>query len=63
MAVLFINIKTAFDSVDREILIKCIRKKRLREGLVVRCKEMLKETMSKVRVGEKRGKDFGQVKG
>lgn len=49
--------KAAFDSVNGKILLESIRKKGIREGLVVRCEEMLK--MRRVRVRKKRGRDFG----
>jgi len=47
MVVTFVDMKAAFDSVDREILIRMMRRKEIRESLVVRCEEMLEETMSK----------------
>lgn len=44
--------------MDRGILVQGIRKRGIREGLVVRCEEVLKKTVCRVRVGEV---DFGQV--
>lgn len=43
----FIDIKVVFDSVDKEILIRSMRKRRLREDLVVRCEKILEETVRK----------------
>lgn len=61
MVMMFVDMKAAFDSMDREILLKNKERKReMKEDLVVRCEEVLKETMSRVRVGEE---DFGQVGG
>lgn len=37
--------------MDRERLVKAMRKKGVREGLVARCEDMLRETRSRVRVG------------
>lgn len=50
--------------MDREILLKDNERKReMKEDLVVRCKEVLKETMSSVRVREEKGEDFEQIGG
>lgn len=43
----FIDIKVVFDSVDKEILIRSMRKRGLKEGLVVRCEKILEETVRK----------------
>ncbi|XP_071577718.1 uncharacterized protein [Temnothorax nylanderi] len=50
MVVLFVDLKAAFDSVDRRILMEAIRKSGVREGLVMRCKELLGKTVCRVRV-------------
>jgi len=63
MVVTFVDMKAAFDSVDREILIQMMRKKKVRESLVVRCEEMLEETMIKVRVGDREGEIFWTGRG
>lgn len=64
MVMMFVDMKAAFDSMDREILLKDIERKReMKENLVVRCEEVLKETMSRVRVGEEKGEDFEQIGG
>lgn len=54
----FIDLKAAFDSVDREILINAIRERGIKEGLVHRCEYILRETKSKVRVWDRMGKNF-----
>ena len=63
MLVLFVDMKAAFDSVDREVLARSMRKAGIREGLVKRCVEVLRETKSKMRVGEKEGESFWTSKG
>ncbi|CAK9801077.1 Retrovirus-related Pol polyprotein from type-1 retrotransposable element R2 (Fragment) [Anthophora plagiata] len=63
MWVLFVDLKAAFDSVDREVLIESMRNAGVREGLVRRCGEVLRETRGKVRVGKKEGNSFWTVKG
>lgn len=39
MAALFVDLKAAFDSVDRKILVKTMRERGIREGLIVRIEE------------------------
>jgi len=63
MVVTFVDMKAAFDSVDREILIQMMRKKEVRESLVVRCEIMLEETMSKVGVEDREGEIFWTSRG
>lgn len=40
MIALFIDLKAAFDTVDRGVLIEAMRKEGIREGLVKRTEEM-----------------------
>lgn len=54
MVVLFVDLRAAFDTVDREILWKTMRERAIREELVRRCEDMLKETRNRVRIGEER---------
>jgi len=63
MVVLFVDLKTAFDSVDREKLIEAMRERGVREGLVRRCEEVLKETVSRVSVGDREEERFWTGKG
>lgn len=58
MVVLFVDLKTAFDSVDRGVLVKEMKARRIREGLIRRIEEVVRETKSRVRVGEKLGDSF-----
>lgn len=58
MVILFVDLKAAFDSVDREVLGRTMREREVREGLVRRCEEVLMETVGRVRVGEMEGKKF-----
>lgn len=52
MVAFFIALRTTFDSVDRERLVKAMRERGVKEeGLVVKYEDMLRETRSKVRVG------------
>lgn len=61
--VLFVDLRAAFDSVDRGELIKSMRKKGMREGLIERTEELLRETKCRVRVGGKVGEEFWTVRG
>lgn len=47
MVVAFVDMKAAFDLVDREILVESMMKRGVREGLVMRCEKMLEETVRK----------------
>lgn len=58
MVVIFIDLRAAFDSVDRKVLMEVMRRRRVRESLVRRCEEVLKETVNIVRVGERKGERF-----
>lgn len=51
----FIDLRAAFDSVNREVLVREMRKRRVSEGLVVRCEEVLRETRHRVRQGGRVG--------
>lgn len=50
MVVLLVDLRAAFDTVDREILWKTMR-----EGLVRRCEDLLRETRNRVRIEERSG--------
>lgn len=52
MYVLFIDLKAAYDSVDRRLLVECLRKKGVSEQIISWINEVYKETWCKVRVGE-----------
>ncbi|XP_071577594.1 uncharacterized protein [Temnothorax nylanderi] len=63
MTVLFVDLKAAFDSVDKEVLIKAMKERGVRQGLIDRVEEVLRETKSSVRRGEERGDEFWTAKG
>lgn len=56
--VLFVDLKTAFDLVNRKVLMKTLREREMREGLVERCEEVLGETINRVRIEEEEGEKF-----
>lgn len=58
MVALFVDLRAAFDSVNREVLVRAMRKRGVRKGLVVRVEEFLRETKSRVRVGGEMGDCF-----
>lgn len=43
MVGLLIDLRAAFDSIDREVLIKAMRERNIREGLINRIEEAQKE--------------------
>lgn len=63
MAALFIDLKAAFNSVDRKILVKTMRERGIRERLIVRIEKMLRETRSRLRIREEVGKNFWTARG
>ena len=63
MVILFVDMKAAFDSVDREVLVRAMRGRGVREQLTVRCEEMLQETIGRVRVWDGEGERFWTARG
>lgn len=61
--VLFVNLKAAIDSLDRGVLLQTMRGRGVRKGLVERVGEILRETRSRVRVGEEMGENFWTARG
>lgn len=57
------DLRAAFDTVDGEILWKTMRERGIREELVRRCEDMLKETRNRVRIGEERSEQFWTGRG
>lgn len=51
LVAMFVDLRAAFDSVDREELIKAMRKRGVREGLIERVEELLRETKSRMKIG------------
>lgn len=56
MVALFLDLKAAFDSVDRGVLIDAMKESGVREELSKRMEEMLRET--KIMVGGEMGESF-----
>lgn len=48
---LFVDLKAAFDSLDRGILIKAMRERGIRKGRIERVVKVLSETRSRVKIG------------
>jgi len=63
LTVLFVDLKAAFDSVDRDILIRTMRERGVREGLIDRIEVILRETKSKVRIENQCSEEFWLAKG
>lgn len=63
MVALFIDLKVAFDSVNRRILIETMRERGIREGLIKRVEEVLGETSCRVKVGRVIGERFWTRRG
>lgn len=55
---LFVELKSAFDSMNREVLLKTMRQRGIREGLAERVMKVMREMRSKVMVGERGGRGF-----
>lgn len=60
---LFVDLKAAFDLVDRGVLLQAMRGRGVREGLVERVGEVLRKTRSRVRVGGEMGESFWTARG
>lgn len=60
---LYVDLRAAFDFLDREIMEKTIRDRGVREGLIERVKEIYEETKSRVKVGGEIGDEFWTVRG
>lgn len=63
MIALFVDLTAVFDSVDREILERALKEKGVREGLVVKCMNMMRETRNRVRIGDELRKVFWTGRG
>lgn len=48
---MFVDLKAAFDLVDRGVLVRAMREKGIRKGLTKKVEEVLRETKSTVRAG------------
>jgi len=63
LVALFVDLKAAFDSVDRGVLIEAMRERGIREGLVKKVEEVMRETRNRVRVGREMGSSFWTERG
>ena len=63
MYALFVDLRAAFDSVDRKKLWECMREKGISERLVRRIEEIYSETKNRVRVNGKESEYFWNEKG
>lgn len=50
MVVLFVDLRAVFDTANREILLKTMREREVKEGLEKRCEKVVRETMNTVRI-------------
>lgn len=57
---LFVDLKAAFDTVSRKTIVEAIKERGVREGLVKRIEEVLRETRSRVRIGGGKERDSGR---
>lgn len=63
LVAMFVNLKAAFDSVDRGILGEAMRDREVREGLVIRTEEIMREVISRLRIGRETGEGFWTARG
>lgn len=60
---LFVDMKAAFDTVDRRILYKAMEERGIREGLIDRVRDVFRETKSRVKVEGELGENFWTARG
>lgn len=60
---MFVDLKAAFDSVDRGVLYSAMRERGIREELIERVKEVYRETKSRVKIGGELGGNFWTARG
>lgn len=58
LVALFVDLKAVFDSVDRDRLIGAMKERGMREEIVGRVEQVIRETKCRVRVEEKDGNCF-----
>ncbi|XP_068993226.1 golgin subfamily A member 6-like protein 24 [Neodiprion pinetum] len=63
MVAFFVDLKVAFDSVNRKVLWETMERRGVREGLRVRMEELYKQTKSRVRSGGKVREAFWTARG
>lgn len=57
MVALFVDLKAAFNSIDKEVLVKAMRERKIKAGLG-RVEKAIRETRSRVGVEGETGEDF-----
>ncbi|XP_063911876.1 uncharacterized protein LOC135128721 [Zophobas morio] len=60
---LFVDLRVAFDTVDRECLWECMERRRLSEKLIAAAREIYRKTVTSVRVGGIESEMFWTTKG
>lgn len=63
MNAFFVDLKTAFDRVDRRVLWKVMEERGIRKGLTERVKQVYKETRNKIKVEDRESSPFWTTKG
>lgn len=58
---MFVDLKAAFDLVDRGVLVRAMKEKGIRKGLTKKVEKVLRETKSRVRAGGEMEKNFGRL--
>lgn len=58
---MFVDLKAAFDLVDRGVLVRAMKEKGIRKGLTKKVEKVLRETKSRVRAGGEMGENFGRL--
>ncbi|XP_029171329.1 cilia- and flagella-associated protein 251-like [Nylanderia fulva] len=59
LTALFIDLRAAFDSVDREKLMEAMEERGVRKGLRRRVEMVMRETTCRIKIGEEVGESFG----
>lgn len=54
----FVDLKAAFNSIDKGALIEAMKRRGIRGRLITRVEELLRETQSRVKVGEDMNEKF-----
>lgn len=57
------DLKAAFDTVSRKTVVEAVKGRGVREGLVERIEEVLRETRCRVRIGGEEGEGFWTARG
>ena len=60
---MFVDLRAAFDSVDRRLLLRALEKRGVTKGLRERVEKVYRKTISRVKVGQETGEAFWTGKG